>query len=115
MKIGKWIFVVFLVLIGLLGLALVIWGYTPAKAIPEVVSSLKSDSQVYVETGKQLVFTPLDNEAAIGYIFYPGGRVDYKAYAPYAHALAEKGYLVIIPRMPLNLAVFGISNAEKVI
>lgn len=33
----------------------------------------------------------------------------------HAHALATEGYLVIIPRMPLNLAVFGINKAEQVI
>lgn len=48
-------------------------------------------------------------------IFYPGGRVDYRAYAPYAHQLAANGFLVVIPRMPLNLAVMGVNKAEAVI
>lgn len=115
MKIVKRILVILLALIGLLGLVFVIWGYTPAKAMPEVFESLQSDATVHVETGKWLVFTPQDNDAVTGYIFYPGGRVDYRAYAPYARALAEKGYLVVIPRMPLNLAVFGVNSAAKVI
>ena len=50
-----------------------------------------------------------------GLIFYPGGRVVPTAYAPYAHAIAAQGYLTIIVPMPLNLAVFGIENAQPVI
>jgi len=71
---------------------------------------------VTVQTGKWLVFTPADNlPVKTGFIFYPGGRVDYRAYAPMASALAANGYLVVIPRMPLNLAVFGIDLASDVI
>ena len=40
--------------------------------------------------------------------------MDYRAYAPYARSLAENGILVVIPKMPLNLAVFGIDEADQV-
>jgi len=114
MKIIRRILVGLLVLIGLLGLGFIWWGSTPAQAMPEAINSLKSDDQVLVEVGNWLVFTPHNQKPTTGYIFYPGGRVDYRAYAPYARAIAAKGYLVIIPHMPLNLAVFGIDSAEKV-
>ncbi|MRR30191.1 alpha/beta hydrolase, partial [bacterium] len=82
---------------------------------PEALSALENSDTVTVETGKWLVFTPLrDGVATTGYIFYPGGRVDYRSYAPMAQSLAEEGFLVIIPRMPLNLAVFGINEAADV-
>jgi pimeloyl-ACP methyl ester carboxylesterase len=47
-------------------------------------------------------------------ILYPGGRVDARAYAPAARAIAEAGYLVAIAPMPLNLAVFAPDRAAEV-
>lgn len=93
----------------------IVWGETPAQPMPEALTALKSDDQVRVDLGAYLTFSPTDQHYTTGFIFYPGGRVDYRAYAPMAHALAAEGYLVIIPRMPLNLAVFGINKAEQVI
>jgi pimeloyl-ACP methyl ester carboxylesterase len=74
-----------------------------------------SDGSVQITSGKWLIFQPAEGKVTTGLIFYPGGRVDYRAYAPMAHALASQGYLVVIPRMPLNLAVFGFDKAEEVI
>ncbi len=62
-----------------------------------------------------MTFTPTGNAASVGYVFYPGGRVDPRSYAPMAHELAARGYLVVIPPMPLNLAVFAINAADPVI
>ncbi len=115
MKIFKKIIFGLLVFIGVLSLGFVIWGSTPARPMPEAISALSNSDEVKVETGKWLVFTPVSNSSATtGYIFYPGGRVDYRAYAPMAKSLAQEGFLVIIPRMPLNLAVFGINEAADV-
>ncbi len=93
----------------------IVWGETPAQPMPEALSALKSDELVRVDLGAYLTFSPVDQQYTTGFIFYPGGRVDYRSYAPIAHALAAEGYLVIIPRMPLNLAVFGVNKAEQVI
>jgi predicted alpha/beta-hydrolase family hydrolase len=68
-----------------------------------------------VETRPWLVFRPTDPQPSTGLILYPGGRVDCRAYAPAAQAIAAKGYLVAIVPMPLNLAVFGAGKAEAVI
>jgi len=109
------------ILLGLLGLlaalvlAFVIWGSTPAKSMPEALTALQSDSTVTVETGKWLVFTPRAYMPTTGFIFYPGGRVDYRAYAPAGHQIASQGFLVAIVPMPLNLAVFNPGAAADVI
>jgi acetyl esterase/lipase len=109
------------ILLGFLGLLIVIvlgfviWGSTPAKPMPEALSALQSDPMVHVETGKWLVFNPLTSQPTTGFIFYPGGRVDYRAYAPAAHQIAAQGYLVVIVPMPLNLAVFNPAAAADVI
>jgi pimeloyl-ACP methyl ester carboxylesterase len=109
------------ILLAILGLLAVIvigfvaWGETPAKPMPETLSALQSDPQVTVTTGKWLVFTPVAVQPETGFIIYPGGRVDYRAYAPLARAIAEEGYLVVIVHMPLNLAVFDSSAAAHVV
>jgi hypothetical protein len=50
-----------------------------------------------------------------GFIVYPGGRVDFRSYAPIARAIASEGYLVVMTRSPINLAVFGVNIANDVI
>ena len=75
--------------------------------------AMENDSGVTVSSdAKMAVFTPA--EAHTGFIFYPGGKVEYTAYAPLMHTLAENGVLCIIPHMPLNLAVMDIDTAEKI-
>jgi len=109
---------IFLAGIGLIlvvfGAGFVVWGETPAQPMPEALAAIKSDAQVTVTSGHWLVFTPAASEPTTGFIFYPGGRVDYRAYAPAAHLIAANGYLVVIVPMPLNLAVFGVNAAQEV-
>jgi len=93
----------------------VLWGETPAPPMPEALAALQPDAQVTVSTGQWLVFAPTAAQPTTGFIFYPGGRVDYRAYAPAARQIAAQGYLVAIVRMPLNLAVFNPDAAAGVI
>jgi len=101
-------------LIILLVAGFVLWGKTPAQPMPEALAALQSDAQVAVTTGQWLVFSPAQLQPTTGFIIYPGGRVDYRAYAHAAHQIASQGYLVVIVRMPLNLAVLGIYSAQDV-
>lgn len=48
----------------------------------------------------------------VGIIFYPGGKVEYTAYAPLMKAFAGEGYFCALVKMPFNLAVLD-SNAAK--
>lgn len=45
-------------------------------------------------------------------IFYPGGKVEYMAYAPLMRACAEMGILCTLVQMPGNLAVLDINAAD---
>lgn len=56
-----------------------------------------------------------ETDNGIGIIFYPGGKVEYTAYIPLLELMAEKGYTCFIPKMPGNLAVFGVNKADKII
>ena len=61
-------------------------------------------------SGGFIVFEPIDPNA--GFIFYPGGKVEYTAYIPLMSALAEKGLLCILIPMPFNLAVLDMNAAK---
>jgi pimeloyl-ACP methyl ester carboxylesterase len=115
MRIVKWVLigVVAAILLALAGFT--IWAYTPLGPMPEALAALSSDDQVQVTNGAWLTFRPTGSQPDTGLILYPGGRVDYRSYAPLAREIARKGYTVVIPPMPFNLAVFGAGRASDVI
>ncbi len=49
-----------------------------------------------------------------GLIFYPGGKVQFEAYAPLMKACAERGILCVLMKMPMNLAVLDMNAADGV-
>lgn len=56
-------------------------------------------------------YTSLSAEnAAVGIVFYPGGKVEAAAYLPLLQQLQQQGYTCVLAQMPFHLAVFG-SNA----
>ena len=99
-----------LILVGFVG-----WAETPPAPMLEAYEALKSDSEVIVTTKNWIAFEPVISSKNVGFVIYPGGRVDFRSYAPMAHRIAAEGYLVVIVRMPLNLAVFGVNMASDVI
>ncbi len=49
------------------------------------------------------------------FIFYPGAKVEYTAYAPIMYGLAEEGIDCFIVKMPGNLAMLGKNKASNII
>ena len=77
------------------------------------VAAMASDGGITVtQADGRTVFAPESPEA--GFIFYPGGKVEYTAYAPLMEALAERDILCVLPKMPCNLAVLDMSAAEGI-
>jgi hypothetical protein len=107
----RWLLLPLILLLAVGGF--VVWASSAPAPMPEAVAALQSDSSVRVT--EDLQFIPLTSASDVGLIFYPGGKVDPRSYAPMAHALAAQGYFVDIPAMPLNLAVFGINAADGII
>ena len=60
----------------------------------------------------QITFAPENPRA--GLIFYPGGKVQYEAYAPLMEACARQGFFCVLLHMPGNLAVLDMDAAEGV-
>ena len=88
-----------------------LWLTVLVDPMPETDAALVSDGSVTVETDPWLTFTPTE-PADTGFIFYPGGRVPAEAYALAARAIAEAGYLTVVPSMPFGLAVLAPDTAD---
>jgi dienelactone hydrolase len=101
--------------IALAVIGFVVWGSTPQAATGEALAALTSDSTVRVKVGPWITFTPESGSPHVGFILYPGGHVDPRAYAPLARRIASEGYQVVIVPMPLALAVFAPDRALDVI
>lgn len=53
-------------------------------------------------------------ESDIGFLFYPGGKVEYTAYIPLMRVLADKGIFCVLFEMPFNLAVLNVNAADGI-
>ena len=78
-------------------------------------NALNSTSTVIVKEEPSATLFQPNQKTETGLIFYPGGKVEYQAYAPLMQDLAEKGIYCVLVKMPLNLAVFDINAAESYI
>ena len=96
-------------------LAFVAWGLFVPAPMAQALDAMQPDYEVLVTRDTWLVFQPILSKPTTGFIIYPGGRVDPRAYAPQAKAIAAQGYLVVIVPMPLHLAVLGSDRAGEVI
>jgi pimeloyl-ACP methyl ester carboxylesterase len=105
--------ILFLLIVAAAGLF--IWSATSTYPAGELASAaMESSSSVSVSQDRWIVFTP-EIKPQVGVIFYPGGLVAPEAYAPVLRELAERGYLVVLTPMPLNLAIFNTNTANAVI
>ncbi|WP_260982554.1 alpha/beta hydrolase [Arthrobacter sp. U41] len=53
-----------------------------------------------------------EGKARAGLVFYPGARVDARAYQDFLGPLANAGYLVVILKVPLGIPLLDISQAR---
>lgn len=86
--------------------------YHPLDRAYEV---LEQDDLVKKTTTDYISFEPKNTEVTTGFIFYPGAKVEYEAYAPLCNLIAEKGYYVALVPMKWNLAILSPNRAEQVI
>lgn len=112
MKILKRAAAALLIVLALSAAGFFIWAGTPYQPAPEALAALESDSQVDVSIGDYISFAPVGVEPTTAFVFYPGGRVDYRAYAAPLRQIAAQGYLVVLLRAPLNFAIFDVSAAD---
>lgn len=107
------VFILILLIIG------VIWGISWATyarpPLQDALAALNSDNLVEVTDEPWLTFTPKAQPPTTALIFYPGGRVDPRAYSSLLHTIAAEGYLVVVPSFPINMAVFDANEGDEII
>lgn len=114
--------------IALIGFIIVLTGCSQGSTkppMPEALDALISDEIVEVEmfiveswpgdSNTYYVFAPVEQPVNSGVIVYPGGNVDFRAYAPTARAIAAEGYLVALLSAPEDLAILGIERGKRII
>ena len=80
------------------------------RADKEAIQAFLPQNNAYQETTDDtILITP--EKATTGFIFYPGGKVEYTAYLPLMNSLAEEGILCVLLKMPFNLAVLDMNAA----
>ena len=84
------------------------------RADEGAIAVFAPEENVSVSTidGGNVVFEP--QNATVGFIFYPGGKVEANAYQPLMAELAREGVLCVLVEMPFNLAVFDINAADGI-
>jgi len=106
-------------LIGIVLAGLCVWGFRWATyarpPLSEAINALRSDGLVAVTHNPWLTFTPEQYSPNTGFIFYPGGRIDPRGYSDMMRTISEKGYLVVVPTMPINMAIFDFNIADEII
>jgi hypothetical protein len=99
--------VVLLIIIGLVIYNNMI--YEPLKGNEKYLNKdniIKKDKYIYFES-------QIESDTAL--IFYPGGLVEEKAYAPLCLMFSEAGFSIFLVKMPFNLAVFNKNRAENIL
>ena len=91
------------------------WATFARPPLPDALKALEGDGQVNVFREPWLTFSPTQDTPSTGFVFYPGGRVDPQGYASLMSIIASEGYLVVVPEMPLNMAVFSPNIADEII
>ena len=96
-------------------LAAVIYFADFYHADSKAISAFSVSENVTVEYISNSAVAYKAENAEAGFIFYPGGKVEHKAYYPLMKTLAEYGIFSAVVNMPLRLAFFDMDAADKVI
>ncbi|HZK85039.1 MAG TPA: alpha/beta hydrolase [Desulfosporosinus sp.] len=86
-----------------------------SRADYNALKAFSTGSKLVQNAEDMIVFrSPTENLKDTAVIFYPGGKVQYSAYAPLLTQLSNEGITCVLLKMPLNLAVFDVNAADKV-
>lgn len=92
--------------------AIYVGDYYRAEEDAIAVFNQDENISVSVSVNGNVIFEP--QCATRGLIFYPGGKVEHRAYEPLLAELAREGILCVLVKMPFNLAVFDRNAADGI-
>jgi len=94
----------------------VLWWLRPLGATDVALDALSSGRGVtVVQSATRIELRPPGELDRTGMVFYPGAKVDARAYAAILRPLAEAGHLVVIVKPPFGIALTDIDAASSVI
>lgn len=86
--------------------------YHAEKEVEIIISILEQNGRITTKGNNTIIYP--ETKGTRGLIFYPGGKVDEKAYIPLLKSLSDEGITCVLVKMPFRLAVFGINRADAV-
>ncbi|WP_226668968.1 alpha/beta fold hydrolase [Metabacillus litoralis] len=107
----KYMLIGIILLLVVLFLGFFTWSQQTYKPSSEL-DTLLDKSEIQFEED-WIIFN--QHSSNIGIVLYPGGKVEPEAYSYYGKQLANKGYLVVIPKVRFNFALFDSNKATKII
>lgn len=115
-KLKKIIIIVISIIVVLIG-GLLIYAAKSYKPSSEALAVLndKNDGVEVTDENGLITFKPDNIKCDKGFIFYPGGKVEPESYSLLCRDIAKEGYIAVIAKMPLNLAIFNEDKADKII
>ena len=97
-------------LIGGVGMGIYVSDYYPAAQ--EALTVMDGTDTVVVAARENLTVLTSMQPSGTGFIFYPGGKVEHRAYLPLLEQLAAEGVTCFLMEMPFRLAVFDSDAAD---
>lgn len=96
------------------GFTIVAFWLKPFSATDIALDAMEGSATVSVtQTSSRILMEPIGSDPSAGLIFYPGARVDARAYANVLTPIVEAGYRVVIVKPPLGIAFFSTSYASN--
>ena len=98
---------------------LLVWMGLSRQSVPgpdaiRALDRLSDNTALKFDYGDWFVISPRTQEPKAGLIIYPGAHSAVRGYVQIMSKIAEAGYLVVAPKMPLGYAFLAPNKAEDV-
>ena len=89
--------------------------YAADKGVIEEISADEMAEVEIISDKDGTAFVPKSGDYRAVIAFYPGGKVEYRAYDALMYELASRGFVCLLVRMPENIALLGVDVVDKLI
>ena len=79
-----------------------------------VLSGTESEHRIEKKDEMWIFHPSPEQDMDVGFIFYPGGKVEEEAYSVLLKELSQNGITGVLVHMPFNLAVFDVNAADRI-